>query len=715
MKQVLIGHGGVTVEDVPAPGIEPGRILVQIDHSCISVGTEMSGVRAGNQPLWKRALRNPAEMRKVLDRVRSSGLSEARDVVQRKLKTLHPIGYSASGTVIGVGEGVSSFVAGDKVACAGTHWASHAEYVSVPENLAVRMPDWLDFRVASTVTLGAIALQGIRRAGPTLGETFLVIGLGMLGQLTQRMLHANGVCVIGLDVKQDRIAMAKANGLAHALDPGAPDLAATAYRLTDGHGVDGVIVTAASASDAVLSTAFQCCRKKGRVILVGDVGLDIRREDIYAKELDFLVSTSYGPGRYDRRYEEEGIDYPIGYVRWTETRNMDAYLRLIAEARIDISDLVTRVFPVDSAPAAYASLEGGENAPLAMLLDYGRKPIAAPAALGRTFANPAATVRGGAVRLGLIGAGGFATGTLLPIVAKHPKLFSLTTIVTRQGVSATNAARQFGAARASTDIEAVLGDPDTDAVMIATRHDRHGPLVLRALEAGKHVFVEKPLCLTEPELAAIEAFYAARGQSDGPLLMTGFNRRFAPTVAALRARTAARAAPMMINYRVNAGFLPPDAWVHGPEGGGRNLGEACHFYDFFTALTGAKIKAIAAVAINPSTKHHRSDDNFMAHMAFEDGSIATLTYSALGNRSVPKERIEVFCDGQVYEIEDFKSFRPSDGVGAISGSVRKGHAEGLVAFAEAILGRAPWPIPLWQQFQATRIALDVERRIGGPA
>lgn len=714
MKQLVLQHGGPILVDVPAPVAEPGRILVKVDHSCISVGTELAGVRSVSRPLWRRALESPAEVRKVIDRVRTGGLAETRALIDRKLNALLPIGYSAAGVVIDVGAGIERFRAGDRVACAGAGWASHAEYVAVPENLAAPVADGLSFVAASTVTLGAIALQGVRRAAPTLGETFLVIGLGVLGQLTARLLRANGVRVIGVDPKRDRLNKARAAGLDHALDPLTEDVEALAHALTDGHGADGVIITAASSSDDILSTAFRVCRKKGRVVLVGDVGLNIRRDDIYAKELDFLVSTSYGPGRYDRRYEEEGVDYPLAYVRWTESRNMAAYLALLAEGRIAVGDLCEQIFPLERAPEAYAALMSDEGmAPLAAFLRYGEAEGDDAVRLRRMVpvaAQPNAARRDGVIGLGVIGAGGFATATLLPIVARASDRFRLTTVVTRQGVAAASVARQFGAAAAATDANALLRDPETDAVLIATRHDRHASLALAALEAGKHVFVEKPLCLTEAELAAIEAFYC--GRTEAPLLMTGFNRRFAPAIAALKVRLAARKNPLVIDYRVNAGYLPPDHWVHGPEGGGRNLGEACHFYDLFGALVGSPMETIQAMAIGKGEPALRPDDNFVAQIRFSDGSLASLTYTALGDRRHPKERMELYCDGVVYELEDYQRLTSSDGKLRWSAArAEKGHCEELEAFHCAAAGRSDWPISLWEQVQATRIAFAVNKAL----
>lgn len=709
MKQLLIRHGGVAVEEVPAPKLEVGQVLVRLEYSCISVGTEMSGVRSSNLPLWKRALQRPQQVKQVIDRVRSDGISRTRKLLHSKLEEGHPLGYSGAGVVVEVASGIGDIEVGDRVACGGSQSAYHAELVAVPRNLVVPIPENVDSADASTVTLGAIAMQGVRRANPTLGETFVVIGLGILGQLTQQLLQANGARVIGLDVDRKRLELALRCGLEQALHPDDASAPEQIARLTDGYGADGVIITAASASSDVVSTAFQCCRRKGRVVLVGDVGLDLDREDIYAKELDFVVSTSYGPGRYDRGYEEAGLDYPLPYVRWTENRNMQECLRLMAYGRLQIAPLIDAVYPVTRATDAYRTLESGHERPLALLISYPQRESQSM----RQVANPrAAAVKSGAIRLAVLGAGGFARGTLMPLIAEMPEQFSLAGVVTRQGHNAMNVARQFGAGFGSTDYREVLTNSEIDAVMITTPHNLHGQMVLEALQAGKHVFVEKPLCLTQAELDAIRAFFDT--DEDVPVLMVGFNRRFSPYADALVNVVANRAAPMIINYRVNAGFIPQDHWVQGEDGGGRNLGEACHFYDFFTHLIGAEVKTIDVTSIAPQTGHYGRNDNFVATLAFADGSVATLTYTALGGSGHSKERIDLYVDGKVLSVDDYRRLE-AIGAPGLKGfetkRMEKGHREELLAFARAIQQGGEWPIPLWQQLQATQVALDVEMRL----
>jgi predicted dehydrogenase/threonine dehydrogenase-like Zn-dependent dehydrogenase len=708
MRQVLIRRGAAVVERVPAPLVEPGSVLVRVDHSCISIGTEMSGVRASGKPLWKRALEQPENVRRVVDTVREQGLARTRALVQNKMDAAQPTGYSASGVVISVGAGVDDLAPGDRVACAGGQFAHHAEVVRVPRNLVVPVPDGLDLAAASTVTLGAIALQGVRRASPTLGETFVVVGLGILGQLTAQLLAANGCRVVGTDLDRGRIRQALELGMDAGVHPDDGSDVDQVHRLTGGIGADGVIITAATPSDAVMSTAFRMCRRKGRVVLVGDVGLSLNRADFYQKELDFFISTSYGPGRYDARYEEEGMDYPVGYVRWTENRNLSEYLRLLAGGRVRVEPLVSAVYPVEEATEAYARL-GGEEKPLMVLLRY---PGDEDAAAGdRRVPNPRARPAGqGKVRMALIGAGAFAQGVHLPNMRALNDLFHLRAVASRTGPGAVQTARQFDGEYAATDVEEVLADPEVDAVLIATRHHLHAPLLLQALRAGKHVLVEKPLALTREECGEIRAFYAGAPAEGAPMLLTGFNRRFSPFAKRIGELVRGRSNPLMASYRMNAGYIPRDHWVHGAQGGGRNLGEACHIYDLFTFLTDARAVSVQARPIVPATGHYGRNDNFFATVGFADGSVCTLLYTALGAKELPKERMELFADGRALVLDDYLRLEVH---GAKDPGVQlrqqdKGQKEELRAFGMAVRDGGPWPIPLWQQLQATEIALEVE-------
>ena len=708
MRQVLIKQGKVVLEEVPAPSIEAGTLLVRVEYSCISIGTEMNGVRATGLPLWRRALKQPENVKKALAMIASQGLSKASSQISERLTAAIPTGYSAAGVVVAVGSGVEGFLPGDRVACAGAQCAFHAEYISVPKNLTVLVGDTVSIDHASTVTLGAIAMQGVRRASPTLGETFVVIGLGILGQLTAQLLKANGCRVIGVDLDQDRVMLATKLGMDVGISNETASDVEQVNRLTSGMGADGVIITAATPSDAVISTAFNMCRRKGRVVLVGDVGLNLNRADFYQKELDFFISSSYGPGRYDANYEERGLDYPMAYVRWTENRNMAEYLRLVADGRIQLAPLVSTAFPLSDATAAYESLRDGHTKPLMVLLSY---PVGANnASITRCIANPAVHAgTGDRVRLAVVGAGSFAKGMHLPNIRDMVDRYQLHTVISRTGHNAVATAKQFGAVNASTDFEAMLEDASIDAVLIATRHNLHAGMVLKALLAGKHVLVEKPLAITQDELDQVNAFYVnASGRQ--PILLTGFNRRFSPHARRIKELVSARTNPMVLNYRMNAGYIPLEHWVHTEEGGGRNIGEACHIYDLFTFLTGSKVTSVTAQAITPKTGYYSAIDNFVATLAFADGSVATLTYTASGSRDYPKEQLEVFVDGMTIAMNDFKSLKVtgSKAAGLETKLSQKGQKEELKMFAEAIKTGGEWPISLWEQNQVTETAFAVQ-------
>ncbi|MDC0309235.1 bi-domain-containing oxidoreductase [bacterium] len=711
MKQVLIKKGVAHATEVPVPQLEAGEVLVRVQASCLSIGTELSGLRGSAVPLWKKALAQPEKAMNALKMTGDVGLRRTWSLIEEKKEAEHATGYSAAGVVTAIGADIQDLVVGDRVACAGAQYAHHAETIRVARNLCVTMPEGLDFEAASSVTLGAIALQGVRRGQPTLGETFVVVGLGILGQLTVQMLRANGCRVIGTDTDRPRIEKALSLGMDHGVHPDDTDTD-TVARMTDGYGADGVIITAATRSDAVVSSAFKMCRKKGRVVLVGDVGLNLNRADFYAKEIDFLISTSYGPGRYDQRYEEHGLDYPISYVRWTENRNMREYLLLIADGRVQVAPLVSVSYPIEEATAAYAAI-GGADKPLLALLTY--PPLEeAPAAPSRRLNLKSAPRSGeGKIRIALVGAGSFARSSHLPNMQALDRLYHLRAVVNRTGPSAKAVGQQFDADYVSTDPGKVLVDPEVDAVLIATRHHLHGSLALAALKAGKHVLVEKPLTLSREELAELQAFYGEDGDANGkPILLTGYNRRFSPHVQRMQQLLAQRSAPFILNYRMNAGFIPLDHWVHGPEGGGRNLGEACHIYDLFTALADAEVTGISAQAIKSATTHYGRNDNFVATLSFADGSVANLIYTALGHKAVPKETAELYVDGKIALLDDYKSLTVH-GIKKLSLQTRlqdKGLMIELERFAEGIQ-TGEWPIPWWQQVQVSEVAFAVEEMV----
>lgn len=706
MKQLLVRQGNVFLQDVPAPSVGPRNILVRVERSCVSVGTEMAGIKMSGLPLYRRALKQPHHVKRALQLMKDQGVRRVYNQIRGRLDAGMPTGYSAAGTVVEVGELVEGFKIGDRVACAGAGIANHAEIIDVPVNLSVGVPDALAFDAAATVTLGAIAMQGVRRLQPTLGETIVVVGLGILGQITAQLLTATGCRVIGTDIDDKRIATAMANGLDQGLNAGRSDLVETIQKASNGFGADGVIITAASSSDAILAQAFQFCRRKARVVVVGDVGLNIARSDIYAKELDFLISTSYGPGRYDPEYEEKGVDYPLAYVRWTENRNMEEYLRLLATGRISLANMLKEPFEIEQAEQAYASLRGDGDKPLLVLLRYPQRDAARETSLRLAPAMASS----GRLRIAIIGAGGFGQGVHLPNLAKLKDKFDTRTIVSRTGLTARGAAERFGVPNASTDFDATLADPDIDLVLIATRHHLHAGMALKALRAGKHVFVEKPLAMNEEQLAPIEAFY--RENPNGPLLMTGFNRRFSPAIVEARKLLKDRSSPLIMNYRMNAGYIASDHWVHGEEGGGRNIGEACHIYDLFNAVTGSQPTEVQAMSVVPRSAYWRSDDNFIATVRYADGSVCTLTYTAMGAKSYPKERAEIFVDGKVLTLDDYKSLSVTGGSGGWKAmTIEKGQFEELQALAAMFGKGGAWPISLEDQLAATRVSFEVDRQI----
>jgi predicted dehydrogenase/threonine dehydrogenase-like Zn-dependent dehydrogenase len=670
----------------------------------------MSGVKASGIPLWKRALKEPENVKKAVQMITKDGVLRARNEIRSRMGATRPSGYSAAGVVLEVGEGVDDLVAGERVACAGAECAFHAEVIRVPRNLTVPVPDAVSLADASTVTLGAIALQGIRRAQPTLGETFAVIGLGILGQLTVQMLKANGCKVIGTDVESGRIERGLESGMDSGIHPGDGDAISRVARLTDGFGVDGAIITAATPADDVVSTAFQVCRKKGRVVLVGDVGLNLDRRDLYIKELDFLISTSYGPGRYERRYEEEGLDYPLAFVRWTENRNMAEYLRLLAEGKVRLGHCIDSVYPLADASEAYDALSDQERRPLMVLLRY---PARAQGQIPRRRTdNPRAhPSSSGRIRIAVVGAGSYAKFMHLPTIQSLSGRFHLQAVVSRTGHNAKATAEQFGASYATTDYSSVLEDPEVDAVLIATRHNLHASMVLDALKAGKHVLVEKPLALTPAELVPIEGFYSELHDEESvPVLMTGFNRRFSRHLRRIHELVRDRTNPMIVNYRMNAGYIPLDHWVHSEEGGGRNRGEACHIYDVFQYLIGQDVDTVHASSVRPTTGYYGANDNFVASLRYQDGSVATLTYTALGAMDYPKERLDLFSDGRVISLDDYVRMDVVGPGGQKSESkgLDKGQKAELIAFGDVIQKGGEWPMSLRDQLGATKTAILVE-------
>lgn len=703
MKQVEQNYrsGELRVAEVPAPRCGAGSLLVATRVSLISSGTEKQLMDLAKASLAGKAMARPDLVRRVIRNVQRDGLKPTMDKVFAKLDTPIPLGYSLSGEVIEVGRNVAGFAVGDRVACAGAGLANHAEINAVPKNLCVRIPDGVSDEDASFATLGAIALQGVRQAEPTLGERMVVMGLGLIGLITVQLLKANGCRVLGFDPNAGRAALARELGCDLAISD---TLADSVQAFTGGHGADGVLLTASAKSSEPLNTAAEISRMKGRIVVVGMVGMTIDREPFYKRELELKLSMSYGPGRHDPAYEQGGHDYPLPYVRWTEQRNLLSFLELVGDGRVTPSRLVTHRFPINEAGQAYQVMENGEPH-LAMLLTYGGPPEGGiQRQITRGRANGAArTAANGKARSGLgigfIGLGNYAKGVLLPAVKKAGGV-TLTRVCTSTGISAGHAGEKHGFAMIATDPDAVIGADDTDTVFVATRHDTHARIAAAALRAGQHVFCEKPLAMTDAELAEVVA--AAEG-SEG-ILTVGFNRRFAPLLVEAKAALTPRAGPLVMLYRVNAGAIPGDSWIQREEGGGRIVGEVCHFVDALTFLCGALPVEVSAV----TAQGH--DDAASMLIKFADGSTGTIVYSSLGDPSVPKEMIEVFATGRVVQLDDFTRLTvTARGKAKVSKAAQdKGQAALVSAFLAAARGKTEPPIPLAELAAVTEATFAIE-------
>ena len=710
MKQLLqhLGNGKTTVADVPRPAVAPGTLLIRTSASLISAGTERMLVDFGRASLIDKVRQQPDKVAQVLDKMRTDGVAATLDAVRSKLDQPIALGYCNVGRVAEVGAGVNGFAVGDRVASNG----KHAEVVVVPRNLCARVPDSVDDDRAAFTVLGAIALQGVRLAQPTLGESVAVIGLGLVGLLTVQILRANGCRVLGIDLDASRLELARGFGAETVdLGKGADPLAAAAA-FSRGLGIDAVLITASTSSSEPVAQAAKMCRKRGRIVLVGVTGLELSRADFYEKELSFQVSCSYGPGRYDAEYEEGGHDYPVGFVRWTEQRNFEAVLDLMAAGRIDVAPLVTHRYALERAGEAYDLLASGAPS-LGIVLQYPPQPADVESAPEpRTVALRPVAAPSGKASVAFLGAGNYAGRVLIP--AFRDAGAELRTVVSAGGASAVHFGKKFGFANASSDAEAALADPEVDTAVIATRHDAHARLVLAALRACKHVFCEKPLCLTLDELAGIEAEAARHADR---LLMVGFNRRFAPQVVRMRELLGTLGEPKSFIVTVNAGAIPPSHWTQDPAvGGGRIVGEACHFVDLLRHLAGAPIVRSHAVALGRHPALAVRDDKATITLEFGDGSVGTIHYLANGDKGFPKERVEVFCGGRVLQLDNFRRLTGWGWKGFRSMALwrqDKGQAACAKAFVDAVRGGGVSPILFDEIVEVSRASIELQQMLRG--
>ncbi len=695
MKQVIqnLRNGETSVVEVPLPVPKPGMVLVHTAASLVSAGTERMLIQFAEKSLLGKARSRPDLARQVLDKARREGLMTTIEAALNRLDQPMQLGYSSAGMVVGLGEGVKDFQVGQRVACAGGGYAVHAEYAIVPVNLLAPLPDQVDFESAAFTTLGAIALHGFRLAEPQIGERVAVIGLGLLGLLAAGIASAAGCQVLGIDLDPARIELAREMGVEAVLREGAQE---TATAFTRGRGCDVVLICADTLSSDPVELAGAIARDRGRVVAVGAVGLQIPRNIYYQKELSFVNSRSYGPGRYDQAYEEGGQDYPLGYVRWTEGRNLEAFVDLLASGRLDVRRLITHQFPIDQAAEAYELITGRRGEPfLGVVLTYPQaesQEVVASRIYTRSEDHRA--IRSEAsCKLGVLGAGNFANAVLLPSIRKISQV-ELVAITSGSGLNAQHAARKFGFHYAAGNETEVLHDADVNTIAILTRHNLHARQVIEAIEAGKHVFCEKPLALNRDELETI--WSALHGSGGRILLMVGFNRRFAPMAVKLSEFLLPRQEPLLAHYRVNVGYLPPDHWLHNlAQGGGRIIGEGCHFVDFLTFLVGEPPVAVTAQAMPDAGRYQ--EDNVVLTFRFPDGSLGTVSYLANGDRAFPKERVEVFSGGRIAVLDDFRTLETiyQGKRQVIRSRLRqdKGHKAEWESFVDAIRAGGPPPIP----------------------
>lgn len=697
MKQLVesIGSGDLQLLDVPRPSPRDHHLVVDTRASVVSAGTERMLLEFGRANLLEKARRQPERVREGLDKVRTDGVAATWAAVRRRLDEPLPLGYCQAGTVVEVGAGCEGFQAGDRVATNGPH----AEWVQVPHTLAACVPDGVSFEEAAFTPLGAIALQGVRNASPTLGETVVVFGLGLVGLLTVQVLRAHGCRVLGLDLLERRRELGRDLGARVPEDP--DDVVGWVRAETDGRGADAVLLTLDSDSDEPVRQAAAMSREKGRIVLVGVTGLELRRSDFYEKELSFTVSRSYGPGRHDPDYEEKGRDYPLPYVRWTARRNFEAFLRLVADGDVALGPLISDRVPFERAPEAYGRLLD-DGASLGIVLDYGEGEPETETTAVRVAPPVGAASASETCVAGVLGAGGFAQRVLLPILADLP--VRLRAVCAPSGTSAGVAARKFGFERATSAPADLWSDDEVNTVFVLTRHDSHAEYAVRALKANRHVFVEKPLALTSGELDEVRS--ALR---DAPGLLTvGFNRRFAPRTRELMDHLEGRAGPLSLQLTVNAGRLPEDHWLLDPEvGGGRLVGEGCHFVDLARALVARPIRSWDLQGRGAGVGA-AGNDPWHLGLDFEDGSVATIHYLPTGASSYPKERIEAFFDGKTFVIDNWKRLR-SYGAGSwlsLPSRQDKGHAAELEAWVDAVSDTGVPPIPYEELFEVARVTLE---------
>jgi predicted dehydrogenase len=713
VKQLFLEKGKVTQVPVPTPPLSNNHILVAVRHSFVSTGTESATLAESKKSLIQKSLTNTTEkINKIAGAVKENGIRGTVALIKGNLNKKHELGYSCSGEVVEVGKDVKNFSVGDFVACAGAGISNHAEYISVPIKLSTKLPNDKFLKQASLTTIGAIALQGIRRANLMLGEKVCIIGLGLIGQITIQLAKLSGCTVYGIDIDDTKLFLAQKFGCDHVYNPLATSVEKAIQFHSEHYGVDTTIITAASQTGYIIQQAMEITRRKGKVILVGDVKIDFDRNPFYQKEIDFLISCSYGPGRYDQNYEKHGKDYPYAYVRWTENRNMKFFSKLIYDKKITIDPLITHEYQFEHADEAYEQLEQKKSTGIILTYPKQKKPpkldIATdlseqPIAYAQPYVVPKDTLT-----LGIIGAGGFAKTKLLPLISQN-KNIKIHTIIDANAANALNVARQYNAFHHHNDFLDIVRNKNIDAVIIATPHAFHTEQAIKCLKSGKAVFVEKPAAVTNEQLTKLQHFLESDKES---LYCVDFNRSFSRFIKKIKQTISQRTTPLVAHYRMNAGFIPKDHWIQSSQHGGRAIGEACHIFELFCFLTNAKPIDIKVNSINPIRDDLLRNDNFSASISFDDGSICTLLYTSIGNTTLSKERMELFFDGKSIVMNDYKELR---GYGfpkkfdEKTKSPDKGHKTLLTHFINAARGKEHLPLSTNRIILATKLSLEIDK------
>lgn len=705
MKQVFYGKSGTVCKDVPPPPLTNSSILVETKFSCISAGTEMAAVKNASKSLVKRVMEDPKKLLPMAKNLLlSRGLKAAMKVATGATGggLGNPLGYTAAGTVLEAGQR-SGFEKGQRVAVVGAGFANHAQINSVPRNMAAIIPEGVSYEEASTAAVGCIAMQGVRRLEPLAGETIVVMGLGILGLITVQLLKSMGCRVIGIDLNEKRLQLAESLGCDMTVQGTNPSLVDTVAVATGRKGADGVVFTAATSSSTPMSNCFKMLRRKGRFVLVGVSGMEIERGDIYAKELDFRIATSYGAGRYDADFESLGMDYPREWVRFTQQRNIEEYLRLIALGKVRIKDLITDIFDAQDVGEAYQALKDPDKSIIALL----KYPPVDASSLNKTVflsGKNAEKPRESALRFAIIGAGSFVRSMHMPNISQMPDKFSLHAVMSRSGASAAQLGTLYGASYVTVDESKVLADDQVDMAIISTRHDSHADYSIKVLNAGKSVFVEKPAAVNQKQLDALKV----AAEESKAQYMVGFNRRFSEYANQIRDAFAARKGPMHLVYTMNAGYLPKDHWTHSAQGGGRIVGEGCHIVDLVSSLVGSQPQNMYLNALRDDSGQYSFHDNVSVTLIYEDASVATILYLACGSSQFQKETLRVHCDGEYVIMNDYTGMESS--IPALrklkNSAPNKGHVQELTALYEAISSGRP-AIPLQQIWDTTQITLDI--------